>query len=171
MKRILIVGLLCLSLTGCGSRETFETLGDVQAQRVSAPMQQVILTLPDGSVQAVESPEDGRIYLFDNYCVTVQTMQAGDLNSTLQALTGFSREDLTVMQTCREDMKCYRFVWSAAGEGQDQVGRALVLDDGSYHYAVTVMADEADAGDLAETWGLILDSFRVVPAGSFSTGS
>lgn len=171
MKRIIIVGLLCLSLVGCGAQETLETIGDVQAQPVSAPMQQGILTLPDGAVQTVESLEDGRLYLFDDYCVTVQTLEAGDLDRTLRTLTGFTQQDLTVMQTQREDLKCYRFVWAAAGEGEDQVGRALVLDDGSYHYAVTVMADADKAADLADTWDRILDSFRVVPAGSVSTGS
>ena len=85
-------------------------------------------------------------------------MDGGDLNATMRALTGFSREQLTVMETERSDFKRYDCVWSTAGEGGDHVARAVILDDGYYHYAVTVMADFASAGELTRTWKTILDS-------------
>ncbi len=170
MKRILILGLLALCLTGC-SQEAMETVADSLAEPVSAPVQQVVLTLPDEAVQTVHSTEDGQIYLFDHYYVTVQTMPAGDLDATLRQLTGFSRSNLTVMTTQQGELKCYRSVWSSAGEGEEQVGRLMVLDDGSHHYALTVMADATAAAELADDWELILDSFRVVPQWEVNTAS
>ena len=65
------------------------------------------------------------------------------------------------MQTRRGSADCYECVWTGAGEGGDQMCRAMVLDDGRFHYAVTVMAAADDAGDLAKTWQTIFDSVKL----------
>lgn len=151
--------LLVLLLSGCSVQPTFETISDQMDAPVVAQMRQLQLTLPkEATAPTLQSEENGMLYLCDGYTLTVQTMDAGDLDATLRALTGFSREQLTVMQTNRQDAKCYECVWSAVGEGGDQVARTVILDDGNYHYAVSVMADFASAGDLAKTWKQLLDS-------------
>ena len=111
----------------------------------------------DATVCTMESGE-GTMWLCDGFTLTVQTLAGGDLNRSLQQLTGFTEDQLTVMQTKQGDIKRREFVWSAAGEGGDQVGRAVILDDGNNHYAVSVMADAEKAGKLTQTWQKILDS-------------
>lgn len=159
MKRLRIILALSLLLTGCGAQQTFETVDDVQAAPVMAQMQKISFVLPDeAAVPAIENGDGEKLYLCDGYTIAVQTMEAGDLGRTLRQLTGFDRDQLTLMQTEQTGIKRYDCVWSAAGEGGDQVCRAAVLDDGSYHYAVTVMAEFSTAGDLTETWRTILNS-------------
>ena len=173
MRKLWIVGILALFLTGCSAQETFETVGDVLVVQTSSHMQQVLLSLPDDVITPVlESQEAGKLYLCEDYMVTVHTMPAGDMQSTIKTLTGYTPDALTVMETVKDGVKRYECVWTAAGEGEDQVGRAVILDDGSYHYAVTVMADASAAGELTDTWQEIFGTFRLVPVESVvSTGS
>ena len=157
MKKLCLMMVLALFLTGC-AQQTFETVSDVLDVPAMAQPQQLELVLPEeAAAQSMESSE-GTLYLCNGYSLTVQTMDAGDLDRTLRQCTGFAKDQLTVMETQQNGVKRYDCVWSAAGEGGDQVGRAAVLDDGSCHYVVTVMADFAAAGDLADTWEGILDS-------------
>ena len=116
-------------------------------------MQKIKLSLPkDATAPTLYSEECGSLYLCDGYTISVQTLEGGDMDRTLRQLTGFGKADLTVMETDVDGLKRYSCVWSAAGEGGDHVGRALVLDDGSYHYAVSVMAEFSRAGDLSAKW-------------------
>lgn len=158
MKKILVILMLTVLLAGC-SQTTFETLGEIPLQQVDAPAGKIRLTLPeDAAATVMEAEDSGTIYLCDGYTVTVQTLSGGDLDRTLRQITGFSKDALTVMQTQEGSHKRYDSVWAAAGESGDQIGRVCILDDGSFHYAVSVMADFTQAGDLAQTWQQILDS-------------
>ena len=160
MKKCCVLVALALLLTGCGVQETFETVADVYVQPVSVKVGDVSIMLPeDASVAVLENPDAGTLYLCDGYTLTLQTLQAGDLDRTLRQVTGFSRENLTLMQTTDTSCKRYECVWSAAGEAEDQVGRATVLDDGNYHYVLTVMAGASKAGELNDAWREIFDSF------------
>ncbi len=159
MKKLIFALSVLLLLTGCGAQETFETVSDQNMQPVMATLQQLTLALPEeAAAPAMESPEQGKLYICDGYTLTVQTMASGDLDQTLQQLTGFTRDQLTVMETEQGDVRRIQCVWTAVGEGGDCVGRALVLDDGNYHYAVTVMAQSEMAGQLTGQWQEILDS-------------
>lgn len=170
MKKCWMLAVLMLCLTGCGAQETFETLGDEIVQSAAALQQTVSVILPDGAVTDVmETASTGKLYLCDGYSVTVQTLEAGDLDRTLRTVTGFSRDALTVMQTQWQNTRRYECVWSAAGEAEDQVGRAVILDDGCYHYAVSVMAPSSKAGGLADTWQSLFDSVRL--GNEVNTGS
>lgn len=162
MRKFWILIPLVLLLTGCRAQETFETVDDVYAEPEDIPVQQVVLELPeDAAVPAMESDSAGKLYLCDGYTVTVQTVEAGDLNRTLKETTGFSGDDLAVLETGQEELRRYECVWTAAGEAEDQVGRAMILDDGNYHYVVTVMAGASQAGDLNQTWNRIFSSFSL----------
>ena len=161
MKKLWIIPALLLLLTGCGAQETFETIADVYTPG-QPTMQQVVLTLPeDAAVPTLISGDAGKLYLCNGYVLTVQTFTGGDLNKTLTQLTGFSRDSLQPVETVRGGVKRYDCAWTAAGEGEDQVGRAAILDDGTYHYAVTVMAGASKMRELSETWQNILDSFSL----------
>ena len=173
MKKCCLLALVLLMLSGCGAQEAFESLSDDYIQPVSAPVWQVVLDVPqDASVTVLEGENTGKLYLCDDYTVAVQTFASGDLHTTLRTLTGYEKENLTLIQTLQDGAKRYECVWSAAGEGGDQVGRACLLDDGNYVYAVTVMAEETRAGELSDVWQELFDSFRLVsPEAELNTGS
>lgn len=159
MKKCCILLICALLLTGCTAAETFESIDDVYAEGEPALMRQVSLEIPEAA--EVISSDAGTIYLCEGYEVTLQTMAAGDLNATMRSLTGFEADGLAMVETGLTETARYECVWTAAGEGGDTVGRALVLDDGCYHYCVTVMASENDAGALRQTWQALLETVQL----------
>lgn len=159
MKKIGLLLVIMLCLGGCKAEETFETLSDVYGEQALAAKKEVVLTIPEDAAAQVIQSDSGTLYLCDGYEIAVQTMSAGDLNRTMQSLTGFEADALTVMETEQDEITRYECVWTAAGEGGDMVGRATVLDDGAYHYCVTVMAGAQEAGQLQQTWQTLLSSF------------
>lgn len=160
MKKFLVL-MLMLLLCGCGANETFETVADEMVLPVLAQPRQILLTLPEETLlPAMES--DGRtLYLCDGYDVAVQTFSAGDLDGTIREICGFGSEDLTVMETASGDCRCYEFVWTAATDFGEQVGRARILDDGNYHYTLTAMAPAGKALDYQEIWNGLFETFVV----------
>lgn len=159
MKKCVLVLLAALLLCGCGAAETFETMGDDYVQQVVQQEKGVQLTVePDALVLQGDT---GTIYICDGYELTVEVYSAGDINGTLQTITGFGAGELTVIETAALDLSRYECVWSAVGEGGDVVGRAVVLDDGAYHYCLTVTASADDALALQAVWQAIVSSFMV----------
>lgn len=161
MKKIGLLLVIMLCLGGCKAEETFETLSDVYGEQPLAAKKEVVLSIPEDAAAQVIQSDSGTLYLCDGYEITLQTMSAGDLNRTMQSLTGFESDALTVMETVQAEITRYECVWTAAGEGGDMVGRAAVLDDGTYHYCVTVMAGAQEAGQLQQTWQTLLSSFAL----------
>lgn len=158
--------MMALLLSGCSFRETFETISDIDAAPVLSKGNELQLSLPDeASIATVAAADGSKIYLCDGYTVTVQTFDAGDLDRTLRETTGFGIDQLQVIMTQAHGVKRYECVWAAAGEGEDQVGRAVILDDGVFHYVVTAMAGSAKAGSLQTTWEHILQSATLVSTG------
>lgn len=141
MRVFLIALAAAVLLCGCASRQTMETVADIWAEPVPPEPREVILHLPgEASVFAMES-DSGRQYLGDGYEISVQTLASGDLNATIKTLTGFTKDELTVMQKQDSDNKRYEFVWASEGENGARLGRGAVLDDGNYHYCLTVLQD------------------------------
>lgn len=160
MKKAMVLLPLLLLLSGCGG-ESYETVSDVPVQPVRTAAQ-IQLALPeDSSVVAVSNAADGTVYLCDGYCVTVSTHGAGDLDATLRLATGFSRAQLPLLERQEGANRRYECAWAAAGEGEDQIGRAVILDDGSFHYVLTVMGEADRAGELTQVWQEILASFKL----------
>ena len=158
MKKWMIGVCFALMLTGCAAKETFETVSDEHLQPVMAPVGEVTLSLPESaSSQTVQHSDGDKLYFCDGYTVTVQTMDRGDLERTVQTVCGLRASQLEIMETMSQGNKR----WDCVGEGGDCVGRAAVIDDGEYHYCVTVMAESALAGSLQNEWNALLDSFSV----------
>ena len=151
--------ILVLLLTGCQATQTFETMHDVYSPQPQSTPKKVALDLPE-NVQTIAG-DSGKLYLCDGYDVTVETLSSGDVNRTIQQLTGFATDALTMLQTSVSGVDRYECVWTAAGERGDNVGRAVVLDDGQYHYCVTVMTQADEAGELSATWQELLNSVRL----------
>lgn len=158
MKKLVGI-LLCLCLlTGC-SREVFETMGPVEHVSATVPdMRKVVLTLPGDAAVLTASGGD-TMYACRNYTFALQTMTGGDLNGTIRSVSGFEKNQITVMEQVCGDHKRYDFVWTAAGEGGDTICRASVIDDGNYHYCLTAMAAVGDTAAIREGWNRLFGSF------------
>lgn len=155
------VAILALLLSGCGAEETMETIADEIVTPVSAQIRDIYLELPgEAASPAVESGSD-RLYQCETYDIRVQTMTGGDLNATILTLSGYAREDLTVMQTRKDGYDCYSFAWACVGESGDMVGRAMILSDGTYHYCVSILGDADFASENQVYWQDIFDSFTL----------
>lgn len=162
MKKLAVVFLLCVFLCGCGAAETFETLGNVQHEPSEEPvMGTVCLSLPDTAKAEVFAVDGSTLYECDGYCLTVQTLASGDLLGTIETLSGFQSEKLTVMQTKTEKGKRYEWVWTAVGEGGDILCRATVLDDGSYSYCLCAMVAAENALLVQQEWNSVFSSFSI----------
>lgn len=161
MKKCCVIAAIALLLTGCGAEETFETVSDELIQSVSAEVRQVMVTLPMEAASPVVDSDNGQLYLCGDYDIYQQTLAAGDLNATIQTISGYSREDLTIMETQQDDCKRYDFVWVSAGEIGDRVGRATILDDGNYHYCLSLLGDADTAEQYRGIWQSMFESFSV----------
>lgn len=162
MKKWIVAGLLALMLCGCSAEETFETVADVWVTEAAAEKREVSVTLPgEAAVPAVES-DSGRMYLCEDYEVYIQTMDAGDLNATIQTVSGYAAEDLTVMETEQDGVARYEFVWVSAGEKGERLGRGVILDDGNYHYVMSVLRDAETTKTSQVVWSEVFQSFRLV---------
>ena len=163
MKKCWIILFVALLLAGCGAQETFETVSDDYPVAAAAELKEVQLSLPDDVTAPLEVSDDGsKLYICDGYTITVQTLEAGDLDKTFREISGFSKEELTVIKTIRDGVDCYESAWCTAGEEEDQICRSVIFDDGMYHYGITVMANYTMAGQLSETWQDILGMATLV---------
>ena len=162
MKKLLLVPLLLLLLAGCGKQETLETITDTMDTPVASVEQRIQVQLPEElSTPALESETGGSLYLCDDYSVTVQVVEAGDLPKTIRNATGMDIDDLQIIQTKQGENKCYQWVWSTIGENGTQVGRGCILDDGAYHYVLTALTDEAKTETVQMQWKEIFTSFSL----------
>lgn len=173
MRKLWILLPMILLLTACSQAKTLETVSDPVEITVLPEPQQIILELPEGAnAPVLQSDTAGKVYMHDDYVISVQTLEGGDLDRTLLSCSGFTRNQMALMQTQQKDAKRYDGVFVAAGEGAQQVGRICVLDDGDYHYVVTMMTDDSHAGKLQETIQNVFSSIRLIPADvDLNTGS
>ena len=133
MKKYAIFLLISLLLAGCAAEETFETVADDWVQSVAAPMREVILILPEEAAAPVSAGEKGMLYRCGGYEIMVETLSSGDLEATVREVTGYSLENLTVLETREGDYKRYDLIWSCMGEQGQQGGLFVghpVLEDG-----------------------------------------
>ena len=157
MKKFVLVLCLMLLLTGCAA-QTFETVDDLNDVPAMAKPATILLDLPEDAAAPAMEGASGTLYFCGDYDITVEVMPSGNLSNTLQILTGFEKDELDPLQTIRCGVSCYESAWSAAGEAGDHVGRVLIMDDGNFHYCVSVMASAEDAGNCSADWKEILDS-------------
>ena len=160
MKKIAMALLLSLLLSGCGAKETLETVADdIPVQPVLAEPAQISVRLPDNAVSPVLESDSEQVYFCEDYEIAIETRASGDLAGTITALTGFDAEQLTVMHTAPDGIDRYEFVWASAGEKGDRLGRAVVLDDGSYHYCMSVLRDAENPKKSQVVWSDVFSSF------------
>lgn len=159
MKFVWIWALLALTLTACAAEETFETVSDEQVLSVMAQPREIILELPEDAAAPVLENEEQQVYLGEGYELMLQTCPAGDLSGTVRNLTGYEKDKLTLIQTQWQDVTRYDFVWVSAGEAEERLGRGTILDDGTYHYCMTLLRDASCEGE----WEPVFASFNIAP--------
>ena len=163
VKKLWILLALTVILSGCSAQQTFENILDGWEMPEEAKMQQVQLTLPDeASVMTMQADNQDRLYLCNGYTVTVQTLPSGDMEETMLEVTGFDIDRLQMVNTRTLEAERVDCVWTSAGEGGDQVCRAVVLDDGNFHYVVTTMADASVSGELTQVWNDLFSSVQLI---------
>ena len=146
-----MVGLILLFgvvLCACGRAETFEIISDVVVTGQLSEPAKISLRIPDDATLAVMSSTDGQSYEGDHYQIIIQTYAAGDLNQTLQQITGYSSNQLKLMEVTTEAYGKYLCAWSSVSEEGELVGRCAVLDDGRYHYCLSVLVDAQKSGEM-----------------------
>lgn len=156
---LLVLG--CLLLSGCGAQETMETVADEWAEEAMAPAREILVELPEEAAAPAAENANGRIYLCSDYEIEIHTMDGGDLDATIRNLCGYDREELTVIASSPQGLKRYDFVWTAAGEGGDKIGRAVILDDGQYHYTMTVLRSADSVEQSQIVWRSVFESFAL----------
>ena len=172
MKKWLFVLVFAAILTGCGTKETYETVEDlIPAEPVMTPPQ-FFVSLPEEAASPTFQDENQEIYVCRDYTVSKQIFPGGDLEKTVSSVTGMSKEDLQILKTTHDTYDRYDFVWAAAGEEGLQVGRASIFDDGNFHYVLSTLAAEETAGELRQDIQEIFASCKLLdPDLNLNTGS
>lgn len=158
MKRWIGICVLALLLCGCRAEETLETVSDECLVPAMAKPREISVHLPEDAVTPVLEQDDRRLFMGQGYEIMLETLASGDLNGTIRTLSGYDREQLTVLETRQGDADRYDFVWTTAGEAGDRLGRAVILDDGEYHYCMSVLRNP---GDSQVTWKSVFGSFSL----------
>lgn len=154
------VTCMCL-LCGCGAEQTYETVMDVWEVAEEPVPKAIAVELPgEAAIPAMES-DSGRAYVCRDYEIYIQTLPGGDLNATMEAMSGFEKDKLTVLTTLQEDAQRYEFVWASAGEEGELLGRGIILDDGNYHYTMSVLRSAETAQQSSVVWDGVFSSFRL----------
>lgn len=158
-----VVGLmlsLLMLLTGCAAEEVFETVTDEIIVSAAAP-REVRFDLAQEPVMPAMETDEGRLYLCGDYDVMLQTLPSGDLQGTVYQVSGFTPEELTLIQTGSGDVDIYEFVWTSATDAGQQIGRCTILDDGNYHYTLSATVDAELIEEYQEIWNGIFESFEL----------
>ena len=161
MKKLWILVGLCLLLCGCGARQTVETVDDELVEPAAALRREIQVELPGEAAAPTMETDTSRYYICGDYEISLETFPSGDLKNTIRTLSGFEPQDLTVVETKEDGVSRYDFVWAAEGEKGQQLGRAAILDDGNYHYTLSVLRDAEKTEKTQVVWRTVFESFRL----------
>ena len=161
MKMICMILLVVLMLAGCGASEGYETITDELVLSTAAQPREVRFDLAQEPVLPVMESDGGQLYICGDFDVMMLTQESGDLNETVYQVSGFLPEELTLIQTGSGDIDKYEFVWTSATEEGQQIGRATIQDDGSYHYILSATVDAELIEEYQEIWNGIFESFEL----------
>lgn len=161
MKKVWLILLIMLMMTGCGCTETFDTIADEYIIPVSAETRQTVVAMPEEASVMTAQTDHGIICLCDGYEILTETFPAGDLDRTICNVTGYHPDELTVLETVQNGFRRHDMVWCSAGEQGNRLGRAAILDDGNYYYVLTVIADEENSGGISAEVDQLFSSFEL----------
>lgn len=159
MKKLVWMVLLSVLLAGCRAEETLETVNDEWVVPVMAQPREISVRLPEGVLAPVLEQDGRQLYMGQDYEIMLETLSSGDLSATIRSLCGYEKDQLTILETRQGDADRYDFVWTMAGEKGDRLGRAVILDDGDYHYCMSAIRDPGDTNIL---WRDVFGSFSLI---------
>ena len=163
MKKLLCLLLLSALLTGCADVE-YEFVSDSGTFPALPSSRQMVVSLPPTIAKPTFSGDDGScMYVCPDYVISQQVLSGGDMVRTLQTVTGYSPEDLTILETKQENCSRFDCVFTVAGESEQELCRLTVLDDGYYHYILCIQAGESVYPAVKEEIEQILSSFYLGP--------
>ena len=151
--------VLAVLLCGCKAEETLETVSDEWIVPVMAQPREISVRLPENTVLPVMEQDGSKLYMGQDYEIMVETLASGDLNDTIRTISGFEKEQLTILETNQADADRYDFVWTTSGERGERLDRAVILDDGNYHYCMTVLRDTEES---IVVWQNVFASFALL---------
>ena len=160
MRKYCLLLLLPVLLLGCTSEETFETVSDEIVSPVMAMPRNITVRLPDDAVSPVLESDTRQIYMSEEYEITIETVSAGDLDATVRNLSGYGKDQLTVVETQADTVKRYDFVWVSTGEQGERLGRGVILDDGEFHYCMSAIRDAKKQTQIV--WSDVFQSFALI---------
>lgn len=163
MKKWWIILPLALMLAGCSdtAEPVYETVGQIEYEPVvqAQPQHINVWTPADAAVETLAGEQDAVLYVWSDCELRVETLEAGDIQRTMETLTGIGYDGLTVMNYEKDGVEYYETVWTSGGEDGLYLGRALVADDGDFHYCLSLLSpEEADTG---EVYAQICSSFAL----------
>lgn len=159
MKRLLWIAFFALMLCGCRAEETLETVSDEWIVPAMAQPREISVRLPEGALAPVLEQDSRQLYMAQGYEILLETLTSGDVDATIRDVSGYGKEQLTVLETRQGDADRYDFVWTMAGEKGERLGRAVILDDGNYHYCMSVLRDP---GETLIVWRDVFGSFSLI---------
>ena len=112
-------------------------------------------------IQALVSEGTGELYICEDFTALVQVFASGDLDATVRAVTGYGKDRLELLGWKTAQGQRWECAWASAGENGDLIARTLILDDGNYHYTLTLQADAEKGGELALDWSEIFQTFEL----------
>ena len=158
MKRWIWILLPVVLLSGCKAETTLETVADEWLVPAMAQPREMTVRLPEDTVLPVLEQDGRQLYMGDGYELVLETRSSGDLEETIRQMCGFEKENLTVIRTRQEGEDRYDFVWTTVSEQGQQLGRGAVLDDGEYHYCLSVLRQDAPT---SVVWQDVFSSFAL----------
>ncbi len=160
MKKLWVL-LAVVLLAGCQARD-YETLSDAYVEQQPQPGELFFLVPADGTVMTCSQPGE-ELYLWEGCTLSVRRRTAGDLDATLREVTGYGREALSPLQWEENGLDYTACAYVCAGEGGDRLGRTLVLDDGAWHYCLTLLVEADRAEEYSSLWENLKSTASIAP--------
>ena len=155
---VLVFGIF---LCGCNGTESYEVLSDDIVGVPIAEPAKVELKLPEDSALAVMSGSDWQYYEGEHYQIILQTFSSGNLDQTLQNITGYQIDNLSVIETSVDGIDKFHCAWSAVSDEGELVGRCTILDDGMYHYCLSVLVEADAACEVRDTIDAVFATYAL----------
>ena len=160
MKKWMIV--FALMLAGCSARPVYETIGNACQGFADTEPMNIQMWLPQEAIlEASESNGESR-YICGNWEIWTVICPGGDLNQTLETMSGMDPQYMTVMSRKMGEYTCHETVWSTTGESGTMICHGAVLEDGNHHYCIGLVSSEAESAEAKAVFDQILESVSLI---------
>lgn len=166
MKKWIWTLVFLALLSGCRAEPARQTVED-ELEPVIAVTQQpyrIVFGVPeDAEPVPAEEGESRKCYeqTEGTYEIVTDAVIADGIDTVIQELSGFPRDQLTVLNTKRGAMEEYRFAWASSSEGGVILSSAAVLEDGNRYYSLVFSTPEQYGKQCAPCMEAVFDSFSV----------